>query len=222
MPSESGFFFEISKGALCAGNVFVNCELGIHILNSCDAKMYNNTLVNSTACISRSERSAVGDHFGWHPATGPGVDERDGHVFVNNLMVADASLNRPHLFVWQRAMLCDSLREPQFSTIDNNVYIKNGERKGIPLILWSPVQNEQCIAELNSPAEINKMVPGFETMSVLLTDYNTFLSPELRNFRPLPSFFGKAKAAPFQPEMMSVFRLKKKSTPWEGAYPPQM
>lgn len=221
-PSESGFFFEISKGALCAGNVFVNCELGIHILNSCDAKMYNNTLVNSTACISRSERSAVGDHFGWHPATGPAVDERDGHVFVNNLMVADASLNRPHLFVWQRAMLCDSLREPQFSTIDNNVYIKNGERKGIPLILWSPVQNEQCIAELNSPAEINKMVPGFETMSVLLTDYNTFLSPELRNFRPLPSFFGKAKAAPFQPEMMSVFRLKKKSTPWVGAYPPQM
>ncbi|OFY65028.1 MAG: hypothetical protein A2V64_07670, partial [Bacteroidetes bacterium RBG_13_43_22] len=55
-PSESGFFFEISKGAICAGNVFVNCDLGIHILNSCDVKMYQNTLINSTACISRSER----------------------------------------------------------------------------------------------------------------------------------------------------------------------
>ena len=96
-PSESGFFFEISKGAICAGNVFVNCELGVHILNSCDVRMYQNTFVNSTACVSRSERSAVGDHFGWHPATGPGVDERDGHVFVNNLMTGDDGFNRPLL-----------------------------------------------------------------------------------------------------------------------------
>jgi parallel beta-helix repeat protein len=221
-PSESGFFFEISKGAVCAGNVFVNCELGIHILNSCDAVMYNNTLVNSTACISRSERSAVGDHFGWHPATGPGVDERDGHVFVNNLMVADATLNRPHLFVWQRAMLCGRLRDPQFSTIDNNVYVRTGERKEMPLIVWSPVQNEQCIAEMNSPEEINKILPGFETKSILIKDYSTFMSPELKNFRPLPSFYLNARPAPFPQEVMSVFRLKKKSTPWVGAYPPQL
>ena len=96
-PGESGFFFEISKGAVCAGNVFVNCELGVHILNSCDVRMYQNTLVNSTACVSSSERSAVGDHFGWHPATGPDVDERDGHVFVNNLMTGDDGFNRPLL-----------------------------------------------------------------------------------------------------------------------------
>ena len=116
-PSESGFFFEISKGAICAGNVFVNCELGVHILNSCDVRMYQNTFVNSTACVSRSERSAVGDHFGWHPATGPGVDERDGHVFVNNLMTGDDGFNRPLLFVWQRKMLCDRLKEPQFARL---------------------------------------------------------------------------------------------------------
>ena len=221
-PSESGFFFEISKSAVCAGNVFVNCELGIHILNSCDAKMYNNTLVNSTACISRSERSAVGDHFGWHPATGPDVDQRDNHVFVNNLMVADATLNRPHLFVWQRAMLCDRLHDPQFSRMDNNVYVKNGERRGMPLILWSPAQNEQCIVALNSPAELNAILPQFETKSILMTDYSVFLSPELKNYRLLPSFAGHAAAAALPPDLWSFFRLKKKTPPWVGAYPPQM
>lgn len=220
-PSESGFFFEISKGAVCAGNVFVNCELGIHILNSCDAMMYNNTLVNSTACISRSERSAVGDHFGWHPATGPDVDKRDGHVFVNNLMVADASLNRPHVFVWQRAMLCDRLRDPQFKSMDNNVYVKNGERSGMPLIIWSPVQNEQCIAELNSPAELNARLPQFETGSIMMTGNTVFLSPELKNYRLLPSFAGNIAAAPLPPDISSFFRLKKKTGPWVGAYPPQ-
>ena len=218
-PSESGFFFEISKGAICTGNVFVNCELGIHILNSCDARMYNNTLVNSTACISRSERSAVGDHFGWHPATGPDVEERDGHVFVNNLMVADATLNRPHLFVWQRAMLCDRLRDQQFSTIDNNVYVKNGERKAMPLILWSPAQNEQCITAMDSPAELSKVLPGFEKNGILLTGQTVFLSPELDNYRTLPGFAGHSAAAIPPAEIQSLLKMQKRSPAYVGAYP---
>lgn len=220
-PSESGFFFEISKGAVCTGNVFVNCELGIHILNSCDAKMYNNTLINSTACVSRSERSAVGDHFGWHPATGPEVDERDGHVFVNNLMMADATLNRPLLFVWQRSMLCDRLRDPQFSAIDNNVYVKNGERKGIPLILWSPARNEQCIEALNSPAELSERLAGFEKKGILLADQSVFLSPELGNYRTIPGFAGHTAATIPPPKIQSLLKMQKRTPPYVGAYPPR-
>ena len=220
-PSESGFFFEISKGAICAGNVFVNCELGIHILNSCDVLMYNNTLVNSTACVSRSERSAVGDHFGWHPATGPGVDERDGHLFVNNLMVADASLNRPHLFVWQRSILCDQLRDPQFRTIDNNVYVKNSEKKGMPLILWSPSQAENCITALNSPEELSGIHPGFETKSLLLTNQTVFKSPELDNYRLIPGLSLEGAAAAIPGEIQVLLKLKKRVKPYVGAYPPE-
>jgi parallel beta-helix repeat protein len=66
-PSHNGFFFEISKGAVCAGNVFVNCDHGLWVLNSSDVKIYQNTFINSIACFSRNERSAEGDHFGWHP-----------------------------------------------------------------------------------------------------------------------------------------------------------
>ena len=47
-PSLNGFFFEISKGAVCAGNVFVNCDHGIFILNSSNVQIYQNTFVNST------------------------------------------------------------------------------------------------------------------------------------------------------------------------------
>ncbi len=218
-PSESGFFFEISKGAVCTGNVFVNCELGIHILNSCDAKIYNNTLVNSTACISRSERSAVGDHFGWHPATGPDVEERDGHILVNNLMVADASLNRPHLFIWQRSMLCDRLPDPQLSKLDNNVYVRNRSRSEMPLILWSPADNEQCITALNSPEDLNTLLPGFEAKSLLFTDQNVFMSPELDNYRTLPGFAGHAAATLPPAEIQSLLKMKKRDQAYVGAYP---
>ncbi len=218
-PSESGFFFEISKGAICAGNVFVNCELGIHILNSCDAKMYNNTLVNSTACVSRSERSAVGDHFGWHPATGPDVEERDEHIYVNNLMVADASLNRPHLFIWQRSILCDRLPDPQFKTINNNVYVKNGDRKAMPLILWSPAQNEQCITAMDSPVDLNTLHPDFETKCLFFSDQGVFISPELNNYRTLPGFAGHSVAALPPPEIQALLKMKNRDQAYVGAYP---
>ena len=85
------FFFEISKGAIAAGNVFVNCEHGIRVLNSSNVRVYHNTLVNAPASFERTERSATNDHFGWHPQTGPDVDQREGHVFVGNLLVATAS-----------------------------------------------------------------------------------------------------------------------------------
>ncbi|MCU0645447.1 MAG: right-handed parallel beta-helix repeat-containing protein, partial [bacterium] len=45
-PSDNGFFFEISKGAICVGNVFVNCDHGVWVLNSSDVQIYNNTFVN--------------------------------------------------------------------------------------------------------------------------------------------------------------------------------
>ena len=89
-----GFFFEISKGAIVAGNVFVRCDKGIRMLNSSNVQAYHNTFVDTPASFERNERSAVGDHFGWHPAPGPDVDKRDGHVFVGNLLVAGETIRQ--------------------------------------------------------------------------------------------------------------------------------
>jgi hypothetical protein len=218
-PSESGFFFEISKGAICAGNVFVNCELGIHVLNSCDVKMYQNTLINSTACISRSERSAVGDRFGWHPATGPDVDKRDGHVFINNLLTGDAMFNRPLLFVWQRKMLCDKLTKPQFKQLDNNVYVQSSGKRSIPMILWSPAMNDTCIIGFESPAELNNLHPEFSGQSLLYKDYQVFRSPDLNNYKLIPEFPGLKAAAPLPVEISVLLKRPKKDLPYIGAYP---
>ena len=218
-PGDSGFFFEISKGAICTGNVFVNCELGVHILNSCDVRMYQNTFVNSTACVSRNERSAEGDHFGWHPATGPGVDERDGHVFVNNLMTGEDGFNRPLLFVSQRKMLCDRLKEPQFAQIDNNVYVQNPSGRTMPLIVWSPEANENCIAELDSPAELNKLHPQFSAHSLFFTEGSVFKSVNLGNYQLLPSFPGIKAASPLPADISALLSRPKKGLPYIGAYP---
>ena len=218
-PGDSGFFFEISKGAICTGNVFVNCELGVHILNSCDVRMYQNTFVNSTACVSRNERSAEGDHFGWHPATGPDVDERDGHVFVNNLMTGEDGFNRPLLFVSQRKILCDRLKEPQFAQIDNNVYVQNPSGRTMPLIVWSPEANENCIAALDSPAELNKLHPQFSAHSLFFAEGSVYKSVNLGNYQLLPSFPGIKAASPLPADISALLSRPKKGLPYIGAYP---
>lgn len=218
-PSESGFFFEISKGAVCAGNVFVNCELGIHILNSCDARIYNNTLINSTACLSRSERSAVGDHFGWHPATGPDVDERDGHVFVNNLLAGDDTYKRPLVFIWQRKMLCDRLTKPQTRQMDYNVYVPATVKKNLPMILWSPAKNDSCIIGFENPADLNKLHPEFEAHSTIYKDHPVLMSKELKNYRMLPQYAGLLKGAPLPADISALLKRPKKDVPYVGAYP---
>lgn len=217
---ESGFFFEISKGAICAGNVFVNCEFGIHVLNSCNVKIYQNTLVNSLVCVSRSERSAVGDHFGWHPATGPDVDKREGHVLVNNLMYGDATFNRPLLFVWQRKILCDRLTRPQLSQFDNNVFALNIAERTVPPLLWSPAANDTCLTGFKTPEDLHKALPEFCSQSGIYYDNSVFKSVELENFGLLPSFQGNSFASPLPAEISSLLGRPKKDTPYIGAYPP--
>jgi hypothetical protein len=185
-----GFFFEISKGAIVAGNVFVGCDKGVRVLNSRDVRVYHNTFVDTVASFERNERSAVGDHFGWHPRTGPGVDEREGHVFVGNLLVASESFRKPLLRFEQPKALCAQLTRPQAKEVDGNVYVRAGG--GGPLVVWSPVAGESCQVELGSLEELRKLQPGFETRGRSFTEWAgaLFRSPELRRLElagPQPS-----------------------------------
>jgi Right handed beta helix region len=189
-----GFFFEISKGAVAAGNVFVNCDKGIRVLNSSNVHVFQNTFVNSVASFERTPRSAAGDHFGWHPATGPDVDARHGHVFVGNLLVADEGFRKPLLNVEQTPALCGTLTDSQLAKLDGNVYVRRGDSAPRPLITWSPAAGERCTAALASPAALAALQPGVEARSRSLDGFfgAIFKSPELRNFRlavPLPPAF---------------------------------
>ncbi len=219
-PSDNGFFFEISRGAICAGNVFVNCDHGLMVLNASNVQIYQNTFVNSMVCLGRNARSAQGDHFGWHPSTGPEVDERDGHVFVNNLLVGDERFNRPLLFVWQPASLCGKLNQPQLAQLDHNVYVRGAGRTSHPLMLWSPAANEKCQTGFDSPQELCKAYPAFAANSLLYDNYTgpLFKGMELGNFQLSPAFPG-AQAATSLPAMIKeLLAASKPGGRYVGAY----
>lgn len=183
-PGDNAFFFEISKGATVAGNVFVNCEHGATVLNSSDVEIYNNTFVNSTVCIGRTARSAKGDHFDWHPATGPDVNERDGHILVNNLFTAKKGFQRPLVYVWQPADLCERVPDLPLKEMNHNDYILEKEDNSIPLILWSPAKNAPCQLEFSSPGDLHQNFNKYAASSTFtIQSLNTlFKSPELGNF----------------------------------------
>ncbi|HUG09754.1 MAG TPA: right-handed parallel beta-helix repeat-containing protein [Opitutaceae bacterium] len=160
-----GFFFEISRGAICAGNVFVNCDKGIRMLNAADVRVYNNTFVNTVASFERTERSAVGDHFDWHPATGPDVDEREGHVFEGNLLLASANFPKALVRFEQTANLCGTLTRPMVAGLDGNVYVREST-SARPLLVWGPLPAEKCVNEFASLGAFRAAVGAFEANSV--------------------------------------------------------
>jgi hypothetical protein len=218
-----GFFFEISRGVTAAGNVFVDNGLGSWILNSADAHLYNNTYVDSPARFSRDGRGAAGDHFGWHPDTGPGVTERDGHVFRNNLIVA----SRPGatlLGVGQAPAVCQQLTEPAMASMDGNAYVRPATTYGSvagPLITWIDTGAQRCSAGFASLDDFREEVPGFEAHGQELQGdpRSVFTAPDLRRYgllRALPAS-GETAMPPTVREWLGWSEAEASRT--VGAYP---
>jgi len=221
-PSDNGFFFEISKGAICAGNVFVNCDHGVLVLNSSNARIYQNTFVNSTACIGRNGRVAAGDRFGWHASTGPDVEKRGGHVFVNNLLTGDLRYQRPLFFVWQPASLCDRLPGPELSAVDNNMAVRRAMQCTYPLIFWSPAANSHCQSGFAAFSDLEKVSSDVAHANGTYVGYDgpLFMSEQLGNYALLGAFSGANRGAAIPAEVRSVLRSADAQEPYVGAYPP--
>ncbi len=193
--TRDGFFFEISQRAICAGNVFVDCERGIRVLNAADVRIYNNTFLNAEVAIERTTRSAVGDHFGWHPATGPDVDERDGNEFGNNLLIADPSFPRALIHFGQEPQLRDRLTEPQVSVMDGNVYVRDHTdifRALVAKIEGNPIRPAPLDLRepFNSREAFLAEFPDFESNGIFKPGYfgPVVRSRELGHFEILESF----------------------------------
>jgi hypothetical protein len=222
-PADNGFFFEISKGAICAGNVFVNCDQGIFILNSSDVQIYQNTLVNSVACIGRNARTPANDGtFGWHSSTGPDVEKRNGHVFVNNLLMRDKNFHRPLLFVWQPDSLCNQLSQPMLKQFDYNMFVRSSSAAVAPLILWSPAKNNDCQLSCESLEDLRKLYPEFSAHSRYFPEYKgpLFKSTELGNYQLLQTFPGSAAGTQLPAEITKLLGIQEKEIRFIGAYPP--
>jgi hypothetical protein len=219
--SEDGFFFEISKGAICAGNVFVGCNKGVRVLNSSNVRVYHNTFVDTVASFERTERSAVGDHFGWHPRTGPDVEAREGHVFVGNLLTASESFRKPLLRVEQTKALCGRLTRSQMKELDGNVYVRAGSATGAPLLVWSPVEGESCQVELDSLEDLRRRQPGLEARGRSFGDYvgALFRSPELRRYELVRLLPGLAPSGALPADVRRLLGLREGETRAPGAFP---
>ena len=217
-----GVFFEISRGATVAGNVFVRCDKGLRVLNSADVHAYNNTFVDTRASFERTERSATGDHFGWHPATGPDVDQREGHVFVNNLMVASEAYRNPLLQFEQPALLCAKLNRPMAKQVGGNVYVRASlpGASGAPALLtWSPTATDSCVTRLGSLDEFRKLAPAFETKGRQLdrTPRSIFKGPDLGRYELREALPGTAEGLPEDVRKLLGWSEEDAGSP--GAYP---
>jgi hypothetical protein len=221
-PSDNGFFFEISKGAVCAGNVFVNCDHGIMILNSASVQVYNNTFVNSIAAIGRNGRVPAGDHFGWHSSTGPDVDKRDRHVFVNNLLTGDRNFNRSLLFVWQPDSLCGRVPKPMVSQLDYNEFVRGITKATYPLILWSPAQGEHCQVGFETLQDLRAAYPAFAANSHYYANYDgsLFKGAELGNYQLLADVPVSNSGTKLPAGVKKLLRQSSADGRYVGAYPP--
>ena len=216
-----GFFFEISKGAIVAGNVCVNCEHGIRVLNSSNVQICHNTLVNTNASIERTERSAVADHFGWHPATGPDVDRREGHVFVGNLVVVDEGFARPLFQTLQAKALCGKLTRPQLARLDGNVYVRRGPGAAGPLMAWSPADGPDCAVQLAALDDLRKLHPEFEAHSRFLDQVYgaVFEGADVDRYALALPLGDVSAAGPLPAEVLALLGWSAADAATPGAYP---
>ncbi len=217
---QDGFFYEISQRAIVAGNVFVNCENGVRSLNSSEVRVYHNTFVDSPATFERDGRSAVGDHFGWHPATGPAVDQRDRHVLLGNLFVARPGYAKPLLRAEQGKTLAGQLTRAQLSAADDNVYIRLASANCEPLVRWAPAEGEGAATTFDSPEALRAKFPQFETRSRYLPDLAgpVFRSLELGKYELVRDLSGPKPAAALPDEAVKLLG-KTDTTAAPGAYP---
>ena len=218
--AQDGFFFEISRGATVAGNVFVRCDKAIRSLNAADVHAYNNTFVDTRAAFERNERSATGDHFGWHPATGPGVEEREGHVFVNNLLVASEGYTRPLVQFEQPKSLCEKLAKPQATQVDGNVYARASTETPRPLVLWGPAATDTCAVPAASLDELRRLAPAFEAHGLWIdrTPASVLKGPIVGRYELLQAIPGP-RGVTVPPEVLKLLGWTEADAKSPGAYP---
>jgi hypothetical protein len=219
--TPNGFFFEISNGVICTGNVFVDCGRGVWSLNSRDVHVYQNTFFNSAATFQRTPRShTAGDHFGWHASTGPAVDERRGHVFKNNLLVGDAQFGRPLLDLRQSDTLNGVLTDSQLQGLDGNVYVQRTGKAGPPMILWSPVENDSGNLPITDLDDLRALHPHLTPAGSAYPEYfgPLFKGEHLKRFTLLPEFPGSDVGVGLPPAVNALLGWDGGAFP--GAYSP--
>ena len=137
-------------------------------------------------------------------------------------MAADEHYHRALLVTLQTASLCDRLTNPQLEMMDHNVYVRGSNREGFPVILWSPVQNQECQEAFDSLEDFRKHYHEFSAHSLSFPDYRGYLfkGAELFDFRLLQAFPGSETGGRLPEEIMKLLGISQDYHPYTGAFPP--
>jgi parallel beta-helix repeat protein len=219
-----GLFFEISDGCIVAGNVFKDCHQSIFVLNASNVEIYNNTLINSRINFDRNNRGDQLGLFGWHVTTGPGVEERDGHILVNNLFYMDGGSDSPFVTTGQPANMCERLNEPHLTELNHNVFVRGNrnENERVALIRWSPYQGDNCRVNIYSPQDLSNLYPHFSSYCRYFGNYDgqLFRNPENNDYRLVEGFDGRNSATDIPAHIASAMGLNRNTRPFVGAIAP--
>lgn len=222
--SHSGLFFEISDGAIVAGNVFENCDQSIFVLNASNVEVYNNTMINSRVNFRRDNRGDQDDTFGWHVTLGPGVEERDGHVFVNNLLYMNKEKNALMFQTGQPPFMCERLNKPHLKAFNNNVFVqKSIVGDSTAIIQLVPYQNEKCQLDIITSKELNELSSDISVNCQYFDgfDGSLFVDAANKNFQLTSEFSNKgAVAATIPDHVAKSMGVKAGQVPFIGAVAP--
>ena len=146
--------------------------------------------------------------------------KRFAHIFINNLLTVDEKFNRPLLFCWQPASLCESLNQPQLQLIDYNVYVN--QYNFAKRMRWSPDWNENCQVNIESLENFHQLYPDFLTNSSYYKYYNgsLFKESQLGNYQLLSSFTGSNSGMQLLTEINKLLNQYKRNNRYVGAYSP--
>ncbi len=220
--TNDGFFFEISEGAICARNVFVDCRPGVRLLNSADVAVVQNTFVNSAIEVNRSLRSSeAGDHFGWHASAGPSVADRDRHQVQNNLMFSDRAMSAGFIQVREQEGVESIARQPQLAQLDGNLYAS----VAVPTPLWTWGRSGYPAPEpsevIGSLHDLQSAYPEFERhgRAEFLQGQTLLRSVSLKRMQPRAGASGMDAGVRLADALSNAAGLES-SDPFPGAYVP--
>jgi hypothetical protein len=223
--TNDGFFFEISTGALCAGNVFVDCSPGVRVLNSANVAVYQNTFLNSALEVTRNLRSSeAGDHFGWHASAGPSVANRDGNTVHNNLFIADESFAPALIQIWESPGVDAVARAGQLAALDGNAYVRRDHGK--PLITWGESiswNRQEVSVAANFLSEAKEQNSDWEIHGGAWFGYQGPVVQDVagKDMKLAPGFHGSDRGIAIPEDVRNALGWQEILSPFPGAFAPE-
>ncbi|UYZ63635.1 RICIN domain-containing protein [Hymenobacter weizhouensis] len=224
-----GIFFEISDGALIAGNLCVgNGESGIQISNSANARIYHNTLVDNgrALVINETERPGAGKTEEY---SGQGILlpnwVTQGNVAKNNILANGGTVR--NLPSWQVQDVLDVFNwplnpadPPMVTALDYNLYYRTSATQPTALARWTEARTGDN-RELPGLAALRQRV-GVEANGRSLDNQPLtalFLDPAAGNYQLSPSSPARGAGQALPQEVAQALGVPTGVAVDIGAYP---